>query len=77
MCFSIGWFLQLLLFLIIICAVVALVRIWLLPLLAPIDGRLVATINVIIGVVVAIIVIYILFDLISCALGGGVLLRRG
>jgi hypothetical protein len=43
MCFSIGWFLQLLLFLVIICAVVALVRIWLLPLLAPVDGRLIAT----------------------------------
>lgn len=77
MCFSIGWFLQLLIFLVIICAVVALVRIWLLPLLAPIDGRLVATINVIIGVVVAIIVIYLLFDLISCALGGGLWLRHG
>ena len=44
--------------------------------LGAIDGRIAQTINIILAVVVAIIVIWLCVDLISCALGSGLWLRR-
>lgn len=76
MCFNLAWFAQFLITIIIICAVFALIRLWVLPLLGAIDGRIAQTINIILAVVVAIIVIWLCVDLISCALGSGLWLRR-
>jgi hypothetical protein len=68
MCFSIDWFVHLLIVLIIICAVVAVLRIWVFPLLP--DARIAATLNIIIGVIIAIFVIYVCVELLECALIG-------
>ncbi len=76
MCFSIEWFLQLLILLVVICGVVAILRIWVFPLLAGTDPRIVATINVIIWVICAVFAIYICATLIMCAFGGGFGLPR-
>ena len=71
MCFSIEWFLHLLIVLIVVCAVIAIMRIWVFPMLGSTDPRIVQTINIIIWVIVAIFLIYICFDLLECAFGGG------
>lgn len=70
-CFSIEWLLHLLIVLIVLCAVIAILRIWVFPMLGSTDPRIVQTINIIIWVVVAIFVIYVCFDLLSCAFSGG------
>lgn len=66
MCFTLGWLLNLVVWLIVIGAVVAIFRIWVMPLLAALDSRIVATINILIYVAVAIFVIYLLVDVVSC-----------
>lgn len=71
MCFSIGWLVQILIWLVILSVVVALLRIWVLPLLATTDPRIPATINIIIWAIVVIFVIYVVADLLLCAIGGG------
>ena len=70
-CFSIAWFVQVLIFLVVICAVIAILRIWVFPMLATADARIPQTINILIWVVVCIFVIYVVADLLMCALGGG------
>lgn len=83
MCFSLGFLEQLLITLVIICAVVAIVKLLLVPLvLAPMGqpgAIIIQIVNIIVWCMVAIFVIYIVFDLLSCAFGGGMGLgfRRG
>lgn len=72
MCFSVGWLVQILIWLVIMSVVIALLRIWILPMLAPTDPRIPATINIVIWAIVVIFVIYIVSDILMCALGGGV-----
>jgi hypothetical protein len=57
--------------LVIICGVIAILRIWVFPLLAGTDPRIVATLNIIIWVAVAIFVIYVCATLLMCAFSGG------
>lgn len=71
MCFSVAWLVQILIWLIVLSVVVALLRIWVLPLLASTDPRIPATINIIIWAVVVIFVVYTVAELLLCALGGG------
>lgn len=70
MCFSIAWLIQLLVWIVVLTVVVTLLRIWILPLLAPADPRVPATINIIIWAIVVIFIIYVVADLLMCALGG-------
>jgi len=76
MCFSLAWFVQMLVILVIICGVLAILRLWVFPMMGSVDGRIPATINVVIWVVVSIFVIYVLFDLVACALGAGGMVPR-
>lgn len=75
-CFGFEWLLHLLIVLIVLCAVIAILRIWVFPMMASVDARIPATINVIIWVVVAIFVIFVCAELLSCAWGTGMWLRR-
>jgi hypothetical protein len=70
MCFSVEWLAHILIVLIVIGAGIAIAKIWLLPMLAGWDGRIVQTINILIFVVVACIVIWVVVEVLSCALGG-------
>lgn len=74
MCFGAEWFKDLLIWLVIVGAVVALVRL-LLPMalaqLGPPGGVILQVLNILLYAFVAIVVIYIAFDLISCLLGAG------
>jgi hypothetical protein len=72
MCFSLPWIEQLLVWLVIVCAIIAILRL-LLPWVAaqlgiPIIGQV---INIILWAVVVIFVIYFCFSLLSCLGGGG------
>lgn len=72
MCFSLGWLEQLLVWIVIVCAVVGILKLLLPFVLTQLGvggGIIVAAINIVIWAVIAIFVIYICFDLISC-LGG-------
>ena len=72
MCFSLGWLEQLLVWIVIVCAVVGILKLLLPFVLTQLGvggGIIVAAINIVIWAVIAIFVIYTLFDLISC-LGG-------
>jgi uncharacterized membrane-anchored protein len=71
MCFSLPWLAHILIVLIVIGACVAIFRIWIFPMLGAIDGRIAQTINILIAVVVACIVIWMVVAVLSCALGGG------
>lgn len=71
MCFSVGWLVQTLVWLVVISLVVALIRIWILPMLAATDPRIAATINIIVWAIVVIFVIYTVAELLMCAIGGG------
>lgn len=73
MCFSIGWLLHLLIVLIVVCAVVAILRIWVFPLLSSVDPRISATVNIVIWVAVAIMAVYVCFELLACMSGGALL----
>ena len=68
-CFSIAWLVQLVVWLIIVCAIAAICKL-LLPYvfnaLGVAGGVVLQVINIIIVAVVAIFVIYVLYDLISC-----------
>lgn len=70
MCFSLMWLVQILIWLVVLSVVVTLLRIWVLPLLAGVDPRIPATINVIIWAIVVIFVIYVVADLLMCVVGG-------
>ncbi len=76
-CFSLAWIEQLCVWLVIVCAIVAIIRL-LVPFLTgligfPIVGQI---INIALWAFVAILVIYIVFALLSCLLGGGMGLPR-
>ena len=74
MCFSLGWLEDLLIWLVIVGGVVALLRLllpWVLGLFGMAGGILMQAINILIAVIVAVFVIYIVFDIISCLAGGG------
>ena len=75
-CFSLAWLLQLLIFIVVICAVIAILRIWVFPMLGATDPRIVSTINIIIWAVVCIFVIYVCAELLMCAFAGGGLFPR-
>lgn len=76
MCFSLGWLEQLCVWLIVVVAVVTIIRL-LVPFLTgliglPIVGQI---INIVLWAVVAIMCVYIVFELIGCLLGGGGMLH--
>ena len=69
MCFSLAWIEQLCVWLVIVCAIVAILKL-LLPWVASMIGGIVpAVINIVLWAVIAIFVIYFCFALIEC-LGG-------
>lgn len=71
-CFNLGWLEQLLIWLVVIGAVVALVRL-LVPLavgpLGPAGATIAQALNIIIWAIVVIAVIILVFDLLSCLIG--------
>lgn len=73
-CFSLAWLGSILIWLIVVGAVVAIVRL-LLPMalaqLGPPSGTIMSVINIILYAVIAIFVVYVCVDLVSCALGSG------
>ncbi len=71
MCFSVGWVVQMLAFLIVLCAIIAILRIWVFPMLGGTDPRIVSTINIIIWAVVCLFVLYVCAELLLCAFSGG------
>lgn len=74
MCFSLGWVEQLLVWLVIVCAIVALIKLlipWLAGQLGGAGGIIIGAINIVLWAVVAICVIYFIFALISCLAGSG------
>jgi hypothetical protein len=84
MCFSLEWLKQLFILIVIIGGIVALIKL-VLPLVVPYLGSwgsiIVRALTIVFHCIIAIIVIIIIFDLISCLLGfgggGGFLPRLG
>ena len=74
MCFSLLWLRDLLIYIVIICAIVAFVKL-LLPIVLKYAGEWAAVISqavhIIMWAIITIILIYIVFALFSCLLGGG------
>ena len=73
MCFSLGWIEQVLIWLVIVCAIVAILKLLLpfvLSQLGVAGGVITGAINIVLWAVIAIFTIYFCFELISC-LGGG------
>jgi hypothetical protein len=66
---------NILIWLVIICAIVALIKLLLIPfVLAPMGAAaatIIQAINIIIWAVVAVFIIVVIFDLLSCLLGSG------
>lgn len=74
MCFSLGWLQSLLVYLVIIAAIIALLRLllpYVLNALGAGGGVIQGAINIVLWAIVAIFVIYIVFGLISCLAGAG------
>lgn len=75
MCFSLWTIESLLIWLVVICAVFAIVRLLLIPLvLTPMGGPgavISQVLNILLWVIVAVACIYLVFDLLSCAMIGG------
>jgi hypothetical protein len=75
MCFSLEWIETLLIWLVIVVAIVAILKLLVPWIFAQIGGNptgpLMAIVNIFIWAVIAIFVIYIVFALISCLLGMG------
>ena len=74
MCFSLPWFEELLVSLVIFVAVIAILRLflpWIFGVLGVSTGPLLAIINIIIWAIVVIYAIYIVFALIECLLASG------
>lgn len=74
-CFSLGWFEQICIYLVFVCAIIAVIKL-LLPIVAgmlpaPASGVVVGIINIICWVIVAVLCIYIIFGLLSCLVGSG------
>jgi hypothetical protein len=76
MCFSMAWIEQLCIWLIMVIAVVAIIRL-LVPFLTGMIGIPIVAqiINIVLWAVVAIMCVYIIFALIGCLLGGGGLMH--
>ena len=74
MCFSMGWIEQLLVWLVIVCAVFAILKL-LLPFIAAqlggAGGIIISVINIVLWAFICICVIYFCFALISCLIGAG------
>ncbi len=73
MCFSLAWLAQLLIWLVIVGAIYAILKLvipFVLAQLGTAGGVIAGVINIILWVVIAIFVIYLCFDLISCLAGG-------
>jgi hypothetical protein len=72
MCFSLEWLEQLLVWLVIVCAIIAILRL-LLPWIASALGIpiIAQAIQIVLWAVIAIFVIYFCFALIGCLAGGG------
>lgn len=78
-CFSLGWIEQLLVWLIILVAVVGILKLlipWIVGQIGVSFGPLPQIINIVLWAAVAIFIIYISFELISCLLGSAGLFRR-
>ena len=72
MCFSIGWLEQLLVWLIIVCAVVAVLRLIVPWVAAQLGVPVIAQVlNIILWAIICIFVIYFCFALLACVGGGG------
>lgn len=74
MCFSLGWIEQLLVWLVVICAVVAIIKLlvpFVLSQLGAAGGVIAQIINIALWAFVCILVIYFAFAVISCLMGGG------
>jgi len=71
MCFSLAWIEQLLVWLVIVCAIIAILRLLLPWVAAQIGGIIPAVINIVLWAVIAIFVIYFCFALMSCLAGPG------
>lgn len=74
MCFSLGWFQQLIVWMIVVGAVVGILRIllpWVAGQLGGAGGVVVGVLNIVLWAVVAIAVVYFCFALIACLAGGG------
>jgi threonine/homoserine/homoserine lactone efflux protein len=69
MCFDMLWFVHLIILVAFIVALIAIARIWLPGWIA--DPRLAQTINIIIGLIVFCVVVWILYNLWICIGGGG------
>ena len=71
MCFSLGWIEQLCIWIIIVSAIVAIIRLFV-PMLGGwgLPSIVVQIINIVLWAVVAIAVVYFIFGLLSCLLGG-------
>jgi hypothetical protein len=80
MCLSLATLEAWLIWLVVICAVIAIVRLLVVPLVLTPMGEpgviLIRVVNIIVWVIVAIAVIYLVFDLLSCVLSGGPVLRH-
>jgi hypothetical protein len=70
MCFSILWFFQLIAFLIILAGIWAIIQL-LLPYLGIVNGTIVQILKIILGVIVALFVLWLIYDLIVCAMSMG------
>ena len=71
MCFSLEWLKELVIWLIIVGAIVACIKLlvpWLTSITTPIVGQI---LMIILWAIVAIVIVTIIFGLLSCLLGGG------
>ena len=82
MCFGLAWFEQLLIWIVVVCAVVALLRLlvsFVLPKLG-LAGEavafIIAAVRILIWAIICIFAIIFIFELIACLLGGGIGLPR-
>jgi hypothetical protein len=67
MCFDLAWFENLLIWLVVVCAIVAILKL-LLPLMFG-GGIILRIVNIIVWAVITIFIIVVVFDLISCYSG--------
>lgn len=78
MCFSIAWIGQMLIWLIVVCAVVAIIQVLLrfvLPGLAPAGGPVMQILTIVMYAAVAIFIVFIIVQLLECVVYGGPRLR--
>lgn len=77
MCFSIGWLEQLLVWLVIVCAVIMVLRLVVPWVAAQLGIPIIAQVlNIVLWAIVVIFVIYFCFALLSCLSGGPPFLHR-